>query len=90
MSDRTDEDALGLAALGTAVRTLRARADLSADELAERAEVDPALLSGLESGRQEPTWGDLRRIARGLETPLEQLLGLAESLERADPGGPAA
>jgi transcriptional regulator with XRE-family HTH domain len=89
MSDRAGDDALGLAALGAAIRTLRVRANLTVDELGERAQLEPALLSDLEEGRQEPTWGDLRRIARGLETPLEQLLELAETLERAGPG-PAA
>jgi transcriptional regulator with XRE-family HTH domain len=89
MSDRAGEDALGLVALGAALRTLRVRSDLTLDELGERAQVDPGALSDFEEGRREPTWGDLRRIARGLETPLEQLLELAEALEQAGPG-PAA
>jgi transcriptional regulator with XRE-family HTH domain len=85
MSDRGDETR-GLAALGAAIRALRTQADLSAAELSERTEVEPALLSAIEEGRREPTWGDLRRIARGLETPLEELLALAERLEEAGPG----
>jgi transcriptional regulator with XRE-family HTH domain len=89
MSDRGDEETCGLAALGTAIRTLRGQADLSEGELSERAQMDPVLLSAVEDGRREPTWGDLRRIARGLETPLEELLELAERLEQAGPG-PAA
>lgn len=87
MSDRAGEETRGLAALGTAIRTLRTRADLSEGELAERAQVEPELLAEVENGHREPTWGDLRRIARGLETPLEQLLELAESLEGPGPGG---
>lgn len=86
MSDRGEEETRGLAALGAAIRTLRAEADLSEEELSERAQVEPALLAAVEDGRREPTWGDLRRIARGLETPLDQLLDLAERLERAGPG----
>jgi transcriptional regulator with XRE-family HTH domain len=86
MSDRSDEETRGLAALGAAIRTLRTQAALSEGELSERAQVEPALLSALEGGDREPTWGDLRRIARGLETPLDQLLELAESMERAGPG----
>jgi transcriptional regulator with XRE-family HTH domain len=86
MSDRSDEETRGLAALGAAIRTLRTEADLSEGELSEQAQVEPALLAAVEAGRREPTWGDLRRIARGLETPLEQVLELAERLERAGPG----
>jgi transcriptional regulator with XRE-family HTH domain len=87
MSDLAGKDTRGLAALGTAIQTLRTQADLSEGELAERAEVEPKLLAEVEKGRREPTWGDLRRIARGLGTPLEQLLELAESLEGPGPGG---
>jgi transcriptional regulator with XRE-family HTH domain len=90
MSDRAGEDARGLAALGAAIRTLRDRAGLSGDELAERAEVDPPLLAEVEAGRRQPTWGDLRRIAHGLQTPLEKLFELAERLEdEPDPQGPS-
>jgi transcriptional regulator with XRE-family HTH domain len=83
MSDRAGDDRRSLAALGAAIRTLRSRADLSVDALAERAGVETSLLEAVEGGQREPTWGDLRRIARGLDTPLEQLLELAESLEKA-------
>jgi transcriptional regulator with XRE-family HTH domain len=86
MSDRAGEDARGLAALGTAIQTLRKQQDLTTDELAARAELAPTSLAALEAGQDEPTWGDLRRLAHALETPLEKLLELAESLERAGPG----
>jgi transcriptional regulator with XRE-family HTH domain len=84
MSDRADEEARGLAALGTAIRTLRTRTDLSEGELAERAQVEPALLAEVEAGRREPTWADLRRVANALGTPLEGLLETAEKLEQGD------
>jgi transcriptional regulator with XRE-family HTH domain len=86
MNDRRDEDARGLAALGAAIRTQRIEAGLSEHELAERADLPAASLTAIEAGEEEPTWGDLRRIAQGAETPLETLLELAESLERAGPG----
>jgi transcriptional regulator with XRE-family HTH domain len=85
MSDRADEDARGLEplpALGEAIRTLRARAGLSQAELARQAELDAPTLTAIEAGREEPTWGDLRRIAYALQTPLEGLLEVAEELER--------
>jgi transcriptional regulator with XRE-family HTH domain len=86
MTDRAGDDARGLAALGTAIQTLRAQRGLTTDELAARAELPYRSLAALEAGEEEPTWGDLRRTAQALETPLEKLLELAESLERADPG----
>jgi transcriptional regulator with XRE-family HTH domain len=82
MSDRAGEDARGLEALGAAIRTLRTEAKLSPDELATRAELPAESVTAIEAGREEPTWGDLRRIAYGLEAPLEKLLELAEALER--------
>jgi len=88
MSDRSGEDARGLAALGAAIRTRRIAAGLSERELAGRADLPPASLTAIEAGEEEPTWGDLRRIAQGSETPLEKLLELAESLERAGPEQP--
>jgi transcriptional regulator with XRE-family HTH domain len=88
MSDRAGDDARGLAALGTAVQTLRTQRGLAADELAARAELPPDALAALEAGEEEPTWGDLRRLAQALETPLEKLLELAEELERTGPGTP--
>ena len=86
MNDRAGEDARSLAALGAAIRKLRAESGLSRDELAARAELPSEFLEAIEAGREEPTWGDLRRIAFGLGAPLEELLKLAERLEDEEPG----
>lgn len=85
MSDRADEDARGLEplpALGEAIRTLRAEAGLGREELARQAGIETSALTAFEAGREEPTWGDLRRIAYALHTPLQRLLEVAEGLER--------
>jgi transcriptional regulator with XRE-family HTH domain len=84
MSDGADEEAgrlEPLAALGAAIQTLRTRAGLSRAELAGRCDLDPNSLASFEAGQEEPTWGDLRRIAAGVGTDLEKLLLLAEELE---------
>jgi transcriptional regulator with XRE-family HTH domain len=73
-------------ALGAAIRTLREQAGLTQATLAERAGVPPPSISAVEAARHEPTWGDLRRIAYGLEVPLERLLELVEELEGPDGG----
>jgi transcriptional regulator with XRE-family HTH domain len=89
MSDRGDEDARGrepLTALGEAIRTLRAKAEMSQEDLASGAELEPPALAAIEAGRAEPTWGDLRRLAYAIDMPLERLLKAAEELERGDEG----
>ncbi|HET8565973.1 MAG TPA: helix-turn-helix transcriptional regulator [Solirubrobacterales bacterium] len=82
MRDRGEEDALGLVALGTAIRTRRIEAGRRESELAARARIEPSALAEIENGRQEPTWGELRRIAQGLDEPLQSLLELAERFEQ--------
>ncbi|HEX5527386.1 MAG TPA: helix-turn-helix transcriptional regulator [Solirubrobacterales bacterium] len=68
--------------LGKAIRTLRTEAQLSQEALGQRAEIHPTWISHIESGRINPTWGNVRRIAAGLEVPLFQLAELAEKFER--------
>lgn len=70
--------------LGHAIRALRQESQLSQEGLAERSELDPAEIARIESGRGDPTWGDVRRIARALDVPLEKLAELAEELEERE------
>ncbi|MGN6558516.1 MAG: helix-turn-helix domain-containing protein [Solirubrobacterales bacterium] len=64
-----------------AIRQLRQKAHLSQEALGLRAEIHPTWISHLESGRVNPTWGNVRRIAFGLRVPLPELVALAEELE---------
>jgi transcriptional regulator with XRE-family HTH domain len=75
---RRDDPQIGL---GRAIRTLRNRAQLSQEALGQRAGIHSTWISHIESGRINPTWGNVRRIARGLEVKLKDLAELAESLE---------
>jgi transcriptional regulator with XRE-family HTH domain len=68
--------------LGTAIRTLRDDADMSQEALGERSEIHPTWISHIESGRINPTWGNVRRIASGLGIELSRLAELAEKYER--------
>jgi transcriptional regulator with XRE-family HTH domain len=68
--------------LGEAVRVLRERAKLTGAFLAQRSEISPSWLSRIEDGQVDPTWGTMRRIARGLDVPLERLSEVAEDFER--------
>ena len=67
--------------LGGAIRQLRTERGMSQEELGHRSGVHPTWISHLESGRNNPAWGSVRRIAAALEVPLWELAKLAEELE---------
>jgi DNA-binding XRE family transcriptional regulator len=66
------------AALAEAIGNLRREADLTQEELAERADLHPTWISHLESGRVNPAWETVERIGWALEIPLRDLAALAE------------
>ncbi len=76
---RRDDPQLGL---GKAIRALRNEANLTQEKLGQRADIHPTWISHIESGRINPTWGNVKRIANGLGVPLIDLAKLAEELER--------
>lgn len=75
-------------ALGSAVRSLRNGQGLSQQDLAERTGLSPSWLAEVESGKHDPTWADMRRLAEGLEVSLEKLSELTEELEEGPPEAP--
>lgn len=75
---RRDEPQIGLS---KAIRQLRREVHLSQEALGLRADIHPTWISHMESGRVNPTWGNVRRIAVGLRVPLRVLAALAEDLE---------
>jgi transcriptional regulator with XRE-family HTH domain len=81
---RRDDPQIGL---GKAIRKLRTEKSLSQETLGHRADIHPTWISHIESGRINPTWGNVRRIARGLGVPLSKLATQAEDLERELGGG---
>lgn len=88
---RRDDPQIGLS---KAIRQLRMEFHLSQEALGLRADIHPTWISHMESGRVNPTWGNVRRIALGLRVPLPVLAALAEDLEakyrnapRPEPGG---
>jgi transcriptional regulator with XRE-family HTH domain len=63
---------------GENVRRLRRRAGISAEELADRAEINRSHVGSIEAGRVEPRLGTLLRLAGSLHsTPDELLDGVA-------------
>ncbi|HXR30061.1 MAG TPA: helix-turn-helix transcriptional regulator [Solirubrobacterales bacterium] len=71
-------------ALGRAIRRLRKERDLSQEELGHLAEIHPTWISHIESGRTNPAWGTVRRIAKVLDVRLSEIVLLAERI--ADEG----
>lgn len=76
---RRDDPQIGL---GKAIRALRQEAKLSQETLGHQAGIHPTWISHIESGRINPTWGNVRRIAKGLGVNLTDLAARAEDLER--------
>ena len=74
---RHDDPQIGLS---KAIRQLRKEFHLSQEALGLRADIHPTWISHIESGRVNPTWGNVRRIAKGLRVPLPVLAALAEEL----------
>lgn len=64
--------------LAAAVRALRRRRGLSQERLAHAADLHPSYVSQLESGRANPSWGTMRRVARALDVALADLAAEAE------------
>jgi transcriptional regulator with XRE-family HTH domain len=75
---RREEPQIGLS---KAIRQLRMEIQLSQEALGHRADIHPTWISHIESGRVNPTWGNVRRIATGLQVSLPVLAALAEDLE---------
>jgi transcriptional regulator with XRE-family HTH domain len=71
-------------ALGRAIRRLRKERDLSQEELGHLAEIHPTWISHIESGRTNPAWGTVRRIAKVFDVRLSEVVLLAESLSEED------
>lgn len=70
------------AALGRAVEDLRREAGLTQEELAQRMGIEFPHVGNLERGRANPTFTWLRRLARGLDIELSDLVERFERIRR--------
>jgi transcriptional regulator with XRE-family HTH domain len=69
------------AGLGKAIKQFRKERGVSQEELGHRAGIHPTWISHIESGRNNPAWGSVRRIAAALGLALSELAARAEELE---------
>ena len=68
------------AAFGLAIRQQREKQRLSQEELAERAGLHVTYLSGVETGKRNPTWTVIVALAEALDVPTSRLVKQAERL----------
>ncbi|WP_043354185.1 helix-turn-helix domain-containing protein [Cupriavidus basilensis] len=67
-----------LVQLGSAIREVRLRRDLSQEELAHRAGIDRSYMSSVERGGQNLGMMHLLRIATALDVAVAELMGVAK------------
>jgi transcriptional regulator with XRE-family HTH domain len=69
------------AALGQAVKTRREELELTQEQLANDTDLHQRWISNVETGKRNPSYGSLRRLAAGLGLTASELLARAERIE---------
>ena len=79
-----------LSGFGSYLRSLRTKAGLSQEELADRAGIHVTYLSGVERGLRNPSIRNVRRLAQAIGVPTRELFLFEESPFGSDdqPAGP--
>jgi len=77
------------AELGAAIRRLRTDAGLTLEELAAAADMHVTYLSGIERGKNNPSWTKLAGLAEALGQPVSAIVDAAQA-EAAGRDQPAA
>lgn len=67
--------------LGQALRTIRSERELSQETVALDADMEPSWLSHIESGRRNPSWSTVQRIAAALGVRVSDIALRAEEVE---------
>jgi transcriptional regulator with XRE-family HTH domain len=73
--------------IGDALRILRARAGLTQEELAARADITAPYLSRVEGGWRDIRWSTLKRLLGALDANLPQLQDALDHASGEDPQG---
>jgi transcriptional regulator with XRE-family HTH domain len=71
--------------LGRAIKQLREKRKWSQERLGHRAELHMSSISRLETGLLNPTWGNVRKLARALGVSLVELSARCEEIEAERP-----
>ena len=73
-----------LSGFGKHLRSLRTKAGLSQEELADRAGIHVTYLSGVERGLRNPSIRNVRRLARAMGVPTRELFSFEETPVEGD------
>jgi transcriptional regulator with XRE-family HTH domain len=68
-------------ALGLAVKRRRQELALTQEQLANDTELHQRWISNVETGKRNPSYGSLRRLAAGLDLTASELLARVEEIE---------
>ncbi|HEY1688033.1 MAG TPA: helix-turn-helix transcriptional regulator [Solirubrobacteraceae bacterium] len=77
-------------ALGLAVAACRKQLGLTQEQLANDSGIHQRYLSNVETGKRNPSYASLRRLAAALGLDASQLVAHAEQIERDGSTDPAA
>jgi transcriptional regulator with XRE-family HTH domain len=69
------------AALGLAVKARREELGLTQEQVANDSGLHQRWLSNVETGKRNPSYGSLRRLAAGLDLTASELIAQAEQIE---------
>lgn len=69
------------AALGLAVKARREQLGLTQEQMANNTGIHQRWISNVETGKRNPSYGSLRRLAAGLDLTTSELLARAEQIE---------
>jgi transcriptional regulator with XRE-family HTH domain len=69
------------AALGLATKHRREELKLTQEQLANNTDLHQRWISNVETGKRNPSYASLRRLAAGLELSASELLARAERIE---------
>jgi transcriptional regulator with XRE-family HTH domain len=68
-------------ALGLAVKSRRAELRLTQEELSLRSQLHQRWISNIETGKRNPSYASVRRLAGGLGLSTSELIARAEQIE---------
>ena len=71
-------------ALGTAVKARRQELGLTQEQLANDSGLHQRWLSNVETGKRNPSYSSLRRLAASLELSASELIARAEQIEAGE------
>jgi transcriptional regulator with XRE-family HTH domain len=68
-------------ALGLAVKARREELALTQEQIANNTDLHQRWISNVETGKRNPSYGSLRRLAAGLDLNASELIARAEQIE---------